>query len=136
MLPAANPISLYMAFGGAALAILGLVLLVRRIGLLTSGRRVVGEVVGWGRDTMGDPPTDAFMPRVKFVTAEGVAQEFQSTVSANPDRWPIGTAVPVLYPPERPKDAQIAIAWRFWAGPVGVLTFASLLLVFAWRIAG
>jgi hypothetical protein len=135
MLPAANPASVYMALIGAALGVLGLVLLIRRARLLIVGRRVVGEVVGWGRERMPDLPSSAFMPRVRFVTAEGVAQEFQSTVSANPDRWPIGTPVPVLYAPERPKDAQIAIAWRFWAGPIGVLTFAGLLLFFAWRVS-
>ena len=133
MLSATNPISLYMALGGGAFAVLGLALLARRVGLLLGGRRADGEVVGWGREIMDDPPSSAFMPRVRFVTADGEAQEFQSRVSANPDRWPIGTTVPVLYRPKRPEDAQIAIAWRFWAGPAGVLTFAGLLLFFAWR---
>ncbi len=71
------------------------------------------------------------MPRVRFVTADGLAQEFQSTVSANRIAGPSARRFRCSIRPSV-KDAPDRDRLAVLGGARRVLTFAGLLF-FAWK---
>ena len=131
-----NPLSAYLAVTGAALLVGGLALMVSRVRLRLLGRRTLGEVVSYTRRMQQRPgEAPAWMPVVRFTSADGVERQFQSRTGARPDRWPPGTQVPVYFAPMKPDQAEIAAAGRLWIAPASLLAFGLVLLLAASKAA-
>jgi hypothetical protein len=114
------------AYGVTVLGV-GLIPALRTRGLLKSGARAQGTVVGAERNTSqgyDHTTSTTYNPVVRFTTADGRTVEFTSVVGyqRRPD---IGGAVPVRYRPDDPEQAEIdrAIMWMLPAafGLVGGL---------------
>jgi hypothetical protein len=90
----------------------GLISALRTRGLLKSGARAQGTVVGAeedtsrGHDDATSSSTTTYNPVVRFTTADGRTVEFTSAVGSQ-HRPDIGGAVPVRYRPDDPEQAEI-----------------------------
>ena len=118
---------IYLASFGSLVLAIGVGMAVARA-RLTAGGRADGEIVGYVermRSRRGAVPQ--FMPKVRFHTLEG-PQEFQSRMSGDPDRWPVGTRVRVAYRRDKPEAAEIAQAGRLWIPPIVVSLFGSVMI--------
>jgi Protein of unknown function (DUF3592) len=66
-------------------------------------------------------------PSVRFQTADGTTVEFQNNIGTNsPPR--VGDEVTVLYDPERPEDARVALASTFRINPKALLVVGAIFL--------
>jgi hypothetical protein len=128
-----SPYARGMRLAAYGVAILGFMLIpaLRTRGLLKSGVRARGSVVGAERDISHDSrgrKSITYNPVVRFVTADGRLAEFTSAVgyASQPD---IGATVPVRYRADAPEQAEIdrAIMWVFPA-VVGLVFGLGLLI--------
>jgi hypothetical protein len=71
-----------------------------------SGLRAGGVVIAMVSSTDNDGST-TYAPVVRFKTQNGRSYEFQSSFFASPPDYKVGDEVTVLYPPDRPAEAQI-----------------------------
>jgi hypothetical protein len=69
----------------------------------------------------------SYHPVVKFTTQEGGEMEFISPTGRNPSPFKVNDAVPVLYDPKNPKNAQINTFGELW---VEVLILGGLGILF------
>jgi hypothetical protein len=132
----ASPLGIYCTILAIILFALALWLLVRRLQIQT-GNRAQGQVIGFRELRKGhprDPPQ--FKPIVRFQPRHGSPVEFESSMSANPDRMRLGHPVPVAYRDDRPQQAEIAVAARLWAAPLALLVLALGSLATAWKAGG
>ena len=132
-----NFLSAYLTAGGAIMLLIAAWLFWVRARLWWAGERTTGEVVAYSTR----PPSRRgykpyYMPRVRFNEPSGTPRDFISTTSADPQRWPVGTRVPVAFGADGSGKAEIAVPWRFWSGPVVTLIFALALLAAALKAAG
>jgi hypothetical protein len=71
------------------------------------------------------------MPRVRYTSLQHGQQEFVSRMSADAQRLPIGTQVPVAHSAADPTIAEIATFGRLWLAPLVFWILAAALLVAA-----
>ena len=57
-----------------------------------------------------------YMPHVRFNDTSGTPQDFTSTTSADPAKWPIGMRLKVVFALEAPRKAMIGVPLLFWRG--------------------
>lgn len=129
--------SWYLGICAAALLVGAALLLVQRARLSLFGARTTGEVVAYTtrmRSSRGERPSH--MPHVRFVGADMREHVLVSRMSADPSRWPIGTAVPVAFLERDPSRAEIATWARLWAAPAVLFAFAAGLGYAALTAAG
>jgi hypothetical protein len=73
-----------------------------------------GEVVSYIESPDGDKIR--YRPRIRFRTAAGDIVTTSGQLSAATKRFEIGTQVPVVYRPERPTEARVALFVDNWLG--------------------
>jgi len=73
-----------------------------------------GEVVSYFESPEGDKVR--YRPRIRFRTATGEIVTTSGQLSATTRRFEIGTQVPVVYRPERPTEARVALFVDNWLG--------------------
>jgi hypothetical protein len=104
-------------FGGGAW------LLLARLQLFL-GVRAQGEVVGYVRRMRSRAGSRImFMPLVRYGSLHHGEREFQSRMSAYPERWPVGTELPVAYSETDPAAPEIATPVRLWLAPIALWLF-------------
>lgn len=88
---------------------------------------------------MDQRPGVLFYPSVRFQTADGRTVEFQSKLGSNaPPR--VGDEVTVLYDPQRPEEARVALGSMFRFDPkalavVSAIFVGAMLLFFLFFVA-
>lgn len=128
-----NGLSSYAASCAILLFVGGAWLFTKRI-RLAIGERAQGEVTGYVtgmRTSRGSRITQ--MPKVQYGSLEHGEQEFVSRMSADPERWPVGTRLPVAYSPSDPSAAEIATFARLWLAPLAFWLLAGGLIIMAIR---
>ncbi len=94
---------------------------VRAVGIVTdhTSRRTYSAI---------DNRTGAlFYPSVRFQTADGRTVEFENKLGTNaPPR--VGDEVTVLYDPERPEEAKVALGSMFRFNPKALLVVGAIFL--------
>ena len=124
--------------GGLGLAALigGLIWGAKRYYISTSGLHAQGIVVeNYKSVSVNSDDSDrrsrssvSYYPVVEFQTGQGEKIRFQgSTGSGTPD-FEVGTPVEVIYKPQSPYEAQLAVFSQMWLGPV-VVTVAGLIFL-------
>lgn len=90
------------------------------------GIQAEGTVIGLveSRDEDGT----SYAPLIRFQTQGGREIEFKSSYSSNPPQYKVGQKVTVLYPPDRPGEAQIKGAGNLLALIFGLVGGFELLL--------
>lgn len=78
------------------------------------GDHATGEVVSYFESPDGDKIR--YRPRIRFRTATGEIVTTSGQLSAATKRFEIGTQVPVVYRPERPTEARVALFIDNWLG--------------------
>jgi len=69
-----------------------------------------------------------YSPRLRFRSATGELVQVLAKEEANEAEFPAGTAVPVLYPANRPEQAVIATTWRIYWVAILLGVFGVVLL--------
>ena len=71
----------------------------------------------------------AYAPLVRYETNTGIQLDFTSSLSSSPPDYKVGDAVPVVYTPLNPQQAEIDRRWARWinTGLAGALTMILLL---------
>ena len=67
-----------------------------------------------------------YCPVFTFRDASGVDHTIHSSVGSNPPRFPVGTAVSVLYRPKNPAGAQIEDRVILWLVPVILMALSVI----------
>jgi hypothetical protein len=119
-------VSWYFALCSVAFLVGATLLLIRRLRLSVGGARTTGEVVDYStrmRSTPGERPSH--MPHVRFVGADLREHTFISRMGASPERWPVGTCLPVVFLESDPKRAEIATPARLWVAPAAMYLLAA-----------
>ena len=129
----ATGFGIYLCVVGAMLAAIGAGLLVKRL-RIASGDRVQGQIVAYVQPMAQRGSQHQYMPVVRFAPRGSLPVEFQSRMGANPKHWPVGTAVPVAYRPERPDHAEIATAARLWVAPPVIIALGLACFAIAWKV--
>lgn len=76
---------------------------------------------------MDHSPGMLFYPSVRFPTADGTIVEFQSKLGTNaPPR--VGDEVTVIYDPQRPEEAKVALRSMFRFSPKAPLVAGAIFL--------
>jgi hypothetical protein len=78
------------------------------------GDHATGEVVSYFESPDGDKIR--YRPRIRFRTATGEIVTTSGQLSAATKRFEIGAHVPVVYRPERPTEARVALFIDNWLG--------------------
>ena len=105
----------------------------------TNEARAVGVVTGHTSRSTYDRSGVLLFPSVRFQTADGKTVEFQNEVGTNaPPR--VGDEVTVIYDPERPEDAKVALSDTFKPNPkvllvVGAIFLAAMAFFFLFFVA-
>jgi hypothetical protein len=126
----------YLAICSAVMLAMALWLFVTRARLWWWGEHTTGEIIRYTqrmRSRLGQKPQ--YMPHVRFNDAFGTPQDFISTTSADPAKWPVGTRLKVVFAREDARKAAIGVPLLFWRGPAGVLVFGLGLLLAALKVA-
>jgi hypothetical protein len=91
-----------------------------------AGDHATGEVVSYFESPDGDKIR--YRPRIRFRTATGEIVTTSGQLSAATKRFEIGTRVPVVYRPERPTEARVALFVDNWLGAclAGVIGLVGL----------
>jgi len=99
---------------------------------MSTGGRAQGEITGYvARMQSGRAGRIMYMPKVRYGSLHHGEREFVSRMSANPERWPVGTRLPIAYSTSDPAAAEIATFARMWLAPLVFWLFASALIVAA-----
>ena len=117
--------SWYLGICAAALFCGATMLLVQRARLTLFGARTTGEVVAYTtrmRTRRGRPDQ---MPHVRFVGSDMREHVLVSRMGARPERWPVGTALPVAFLERDPERAEIATWARLWSAPAAMYLLAA-----------
>lgn len=91
-----------------------------------------GEVVSYREVPDGD--STRYIPRIRFVTANGEIITVGGQLAGTSRRFAIGDQVPMVYDPREPMHARVALFMDNWLGPliaaiVGLVGLAGGLLV-------
>jgi len=82
-----------------------------------AGVHATGEVVSYFESPEGDKGDKIrYRPRIRFRTATGEIVTTSGQLSAATKRFEIGTQVPVVYRPEKPTEARVALFVDNWLG--------------------
>jgi len=83
-----------------------------------------------GNDT-GDSPSDLYSPVVRFADDTGTYHEFSSSVgtSATRPRWPVNSAVDVIFDPKSPESASINMPMVIWMKPIILGVIGGMMLL-------
>src|SRR5579884_3101974 len=92
---------LLLGIFGGGLTLFGLLQLLWQAGRDRGSVRTTGTVVEY--ELVGSQPH----PVIRFETAAGRSITFRSPASADPPSCPVGTRVPVTYPPEDRKSTRL-----------------------------
>ena len=126
-----NGLSIYVTVVAIILFNVGAWLFLKRL-RLCFGDRAAGEITGYvQRMPSKRSSKPVFMPRVRYGCLDHGQQEFVSRMNADPERWPVGTRLPVAYSPTDPSIAEIATPARLWLAPAIFLIFAAALVMTA-----
>ena len=129
-----NPVATYLAWAGLGLAALALFLSFTRIRLRLTGTRTQGRVIGYVNRLQADrSDSPGQMPRIRYSGRDG-QREFVSRMGARPERWPVGTILPVLYRPGT-SEAEIATRGRLWVAPLAAWLMALVAFAAAFGVA-
>ncbi len=123
---------------GLACLLLGGYLAWQTLSFNSAAVPVTGEVVSYHEYLQDGEPR--FRPRVRFRTADGSIHTVTGQMAYTARRYPVGTALPVLYQEGTPGEARIATFFDNWlgataAGVVGLLSLAGGVLVRRGRTA-
>jgi len=77
--------------------------------------RATGEVVSYRAIPDGDDTR--YRPRIRFKTVTGEIVTVEGQFFTTTQRFAIGTQVPMLYKPQRPNEARVALFIDNWIGP-------------------
>ena len=107
-----------LALFGGGLTLFGLLQLLWQAGRDRGSVRTTGTVVEY--ELVGSQPH----PVIRFETAAGRSITFRSPASADPPSCPVGTRVPVTYPPDEPEQALVYRPGASWIVPAAALVVA------------
>ncbi len=120
-----------MSFGGKAMMVIGLILLLvaaatgwRAYRFVSTAQHTVGVVVRSAPDEPGDRSPGH--PIVEFTTVDGhtvrALQHSGSSVA-------YGARLPIIYAPTDPEGATVASFWSVWAVPLILLWLGAIMLI-------
>jgi hypothetical protein len=122
---------LLLALGVGCLLLAGF-LAWRTLSFSGTAMAVTGEVVSYRE--IPDGNSTRYVPRIRFVTATGEIVTVGGQLAGTSKRFEIGEKVPMVYDPQEPMHARVALFMDNWLGPciaavVGLVGFAGGLLV-------
>jgi hypothetical protein len=115
-----------LVFSGLIFAGIAAFIFYQQYTLEKNGIQVEGVVTDLVESTDSDGTT--YAPVVAFKTAGGRNFEFQSNFYSNPPAYEVGQKVTVLYPPDRPGEAQIKGAGNLLMIIFGIVGGVELLI--------
>ena len=115
-----------MALGVGCL-ILAAFLAYRTLNFSGNSLTATGEVVSYREIPDGD--STRYIPRIRFVTANGEIITVGGQMAGMSKRFAIGDKVPMIYDPREPMHARVALFMDNWLGPLIAMTVGVVGLI-------
>lgn len=107
---------------GLSFVVFGLVLVFRRVRLLSRSSVAEGKLVAYMKNTMDDDGwRESFLPIIEFRALDGTDYRFTSVAGYTQKKYPEGHAFMVRYDNNNPSEAFIDGFLHIWSGPLAVI---------------
>jgi hypothetical protein len=112
----------YFLVIGLSFLVFGLILVFRRVRLLSRSSFAEGKLVAYMKNTMGDEGwRESFLPIIEFRAQDGADYRFTSVAGYSHKKYSEGHTFLVRYDKNNPSEAFIDGFLHMWSGPLAMI---------------